>query len=142
MPSLRQVHERETVNYLRMYLSGVHPPAIRPRMRGALIRFLVVLSVLLAGTHAPVLAHDGAGFAVDSHHHEHASCENQSDQKQNSTADLGNETLHHHHCPNCLAGTPAELAITGLKDTTAFLPSLAKALASLATAPPLEPPLA
>lgn len=124
-----------------MQLSDGHRPATWPRMRSALIRFMVVLSVLFAGLHEPVFAYDGGGMTADSHHHDHAQSEDRSDQQQDSSGALGSEALHHHHCPVGLAGTPAELAITALVSSAAFFPVRDRALASLATAPPLEPPL-
>ena len=113
-------------------------------MRGTLIRLMVALSVLLAGLHAPAFAqgHDEVGVTVDGHYHDHAVAEDRSDQKQGSAGALGSEALHHHHCPLGLTGVPAELAATALTDCAVFLSGPVKALASLATAPPLEPPLA
>ena len=125
-----------------MYLPDSQRAAIRPRMRGSLIRLMVVLSVLLGCVHAPVLAHDGAGVSVDSHHHEHVSTEDRSDQQHGSPGAVGKEALHHHHCPVGLAGAPAEMEIATLQGCAAFSPVRDKPLASLATAPPLEPPLA
>lgn len=127
---------------MRLQLSGSHWPAIRPSMRGVLIRFMVVLSVLFAGLHEPVLAHDGGGITADIHHHDHAQSEDRSDQQQSAPGALGNEVLHHHHCPVGLAGASAELTMAALQSCEAFVPVRDRALASLAIAPPLEPPLA
>jgi hypothetical protein len=111
-------------------------------MRGALIRFMVVLSVLFAGLHEPVLAHDGGGITAESHRHDQAQSQDRSDPQQGSPGALGNEARYHHHCPVGLAGPPAEMAIAALQSCAAFSPVRDRPLASLATAPPLEPPLA
>lgn len=124
-----------------MQLPTGYRPAIRRPMRGALIRFMVVLSVLLAGVHEPVLAHDGGGITAASHHHDHAQSEDRLDQQQGPPGAVGNEALHHHHCQVGLAGAPAELAIAALQGCAVFPPVRDRPLASLATAPPLEPPL-
>ncbi len=111
-------------------------------MRGPLIRLLVVLSVLLAGLHTPVLAHDSRSLTVDVHHHDHESADTSADGKQESPGALGGDALHHHHCPLALAGATAEIVAAALTGGADFLPGCSRALSSLATAPPLEPPLA
>jgi len=118
-----------------------------PAMRGTLIRFLFVLSVLFSGMQEPVLAHDGGGIAAagmlsDSHYHDHAQSEDRSDDTGSAPGAVGHEAVHHHHCPVALAGTSEELTTAAVPRRAAFVPVRDRALASLAAAPPLEPPLA
>jgi len=115
-------------------------------MRGALIRILFVLSVLFAGVNEPVLAHDGTGIAAGMSSEIQHFCQPQSDDRSEKPESVpgasGHEAVHHHHCPVGLAGTSAELTTAAVQRRAAFVPVRDRALASLAAAPPLEPPLA
>lgn len=113
-------------------------------MRGVVLHFVILFSVLCAGLHAPALAHghhdehDEASFLMADTHHAGA----HEDFSDDSSSDLSQELFHHHHCPmamtsECSGGSDAAVAKGDM-----LRPGEATALVSRASAPPIEPPLA
>lgn len=113
-------------------------------MRGIVVQFLIVLSVLCAGLHAPALAHgnhDEHGEAKvlvadthDAHAHEDLSDDSSSDQSQ--------EFFHHHHCPAAMVAECTHASDGPHAARDMLRPGEVTALVSRASAPPVEPPLA
>jgi len=110
-------------------------------MRGIVLQFLILFSVLCAGFHAPAAAHDDHGQATvlvaDAHHagaHE--------DFSDDSSSDPSQELYHHHHCPMTTVFDGSDGAMLAFANKELLWPSKAAALASLMPTPPTEPPAA
>lgn len=113
-------------------------------MRGVVLQFLILFSVLCAGLHTPATAHgdhDEHGQAsvlvADTHH-----AQAYEDFSDDSSSDPAQELFHHHHCP-------AAMAVECVSDTDRpyagrdmVRPGEVTALMSRTLAPPIEPPLA
>jgi len=113
-------------------------------MRGIVLQFLILFSVLCAGLHAPAAAHgdhDDHGQATvlvaDAYHanaHE--------DFSDDSSSDPSQELYHHHHCPMATIFDGSDGAILAFTNKELLWPSKAAEFASLMPAPPTEPPAA
>lgn len=112
-------------------------------MRGFVLQFLVMFSVLCTGLHAPAQAHDThaefneAVVQVSDAYHVH-------DHEQSSPDDASGKSepiAHHHHCPMAMAFDSTGGSNTAYTSRDLLRPGDAAALASLTPAPPTEPPL-
>jgi beta-glucosidase/6-phospho-beta-glucosidase/beta-galactosidase len=110
-------------------------------MRGIVLQFLILFSVLCAGLHAPAAAHGDHGQATvlvaDAHHA--AAHEDFSD---DSSSDPSQELYHHHHCPAALMVECGHNTYRPHASRDMLRPGEVTALVSRASAPPVEPPLA
>lgn len=117
--------------------------AVRRRtVRGILIRFAILFSVILAGLHVPAVAADlgevdGIVTAYCAEHDDGPSVDHKS-----IPGEQGNEGLHHHHCPMAadLDGPADSSDLAPMAQV--HVPAALGALKSRATAPPIDPPLA
>lgn len=110
-------------------------------MRHVMLQIIFAVSVLLAGIHAPVIAHDGDEAAIGHHHGGHDTVSQARDDTHSSPVGSAVDIGHHHHCPVGLASGNNVALSTQLLDRTVPIPGLTTALTSRATAPPFEPPV-
>jgi hypothetical protein len=113
-------------------------------MRGIVLQFLILFSVLCAGLHAPAAAHgDHADHGqptiilADAHH-----ADAHGDFSNDSSSDPSQELFHHHHCPAAMMFDCGPAADTILANREMLRPGKAAVLISRATAPTTEPPAA
>ena len=113
-------------------------------MRGIVLQFLILFSVLCAGLHAPAAAHgdhDDHGQATvlvaDAHH-----ADAHEDFSGDSSSDPSQELFHHHHCPAAMMVECAHNTDRPHTSRDMLRPGEVTALVSRASAPPVEPPLA
>ena len=111
-------------------------------MRGIVLHFLILFSVLCAGLHAPAAAHgdhDDHGQAsvlvADTHH-----ADAHEDFSDDSSSDTSQELYHHHHCPMTTVFVCSDSSILAFASKELLWPSKAAGLGSLMPAPPIEPP--
>ena len=108
-------------------------------MRGIVLHFLILFSVLCAGFHAPAAAHDDHGQATvlvaDAHH-----ADAHEDFSDDSSSDTSQELYHHHHCPMTTVFVCSDSSILAFATKELLWPSKAAGLGSLMPAPPIEPP--
>jgi hypothetical protein len=113
-------------------------------MRGIVLQFVFLFSVLCAGLHAPAAAHGGhdghgqASVLVAEAHHADA----HNDFSDDSSPDPSQELYHHHHCPAAMMVECGHNADRSYLSRDMLRPGEATALVSRASAPPIEPPLA
>lgn len=113
-------------------------------MRGIVLQFLILFSVLCAGFHAPAAAHG------DYHDHGQASvlvadalhADAHEDFSDNSSSDPSQEIFHHHHCPAAMVAECGQNINRPHASRDMLCPGEVTALLSRASAPPIEPPLA
>jgi hypothetical protein len=108
-------------------------------MVALMLRAVLVLSVLAAGLHLPSNAH--ASSTVDVHQ-VGADCHDTDAPADDGTDTDGNAVHHHHHCPIAVTFSDPAAASTLFTRPGDLRPLKQAALASRATAPPLDPPLA
>lgn len=126
-------------------ISGLSAPwlaANRRLMRNGLIQLLLLIAALMAGLDTPAMAYDAAPAGIDAHQHVFAEVADDAVPADNSPTGSGTELLHHHHCPVCLVADESAAPGSGLPARDVHLSRAAAALASRATAPPIEPPAA
>jgi len=114
-------------------------------MRLIVLRALILFSVLCAGLHVPAAAHSdhGSHEDVSVHMTEAHFAEVKEVGPEESSPDQAHERLHHHHCPSAMmiVGNTAETAPV-LRGRSVVHPGEVAALASRASEPLTEPPLA
>lgn len=110
-------------------------------MRGIVLQFLILFSVLCAGFHAPAAAHDDHGQATvlvaDAHH-----ADAHEDLSDDSSSDPSQEIYHHHHCPAAMMVECGQNVDRPYASRDMLRPGEVTALLSRASALPIEPPLA
>jgi hypothetical protein len=113
-------------------------------MRGLVLQFLILFSVLCAGFHAPAAAHadyDDHGRAsvllADAHY-----VDAHEDFSDDSSTDPSQELYHHHHCPAAMMVDCGHNTDRPSASRDMLRPGEVTALISRASAPPIDPPLA
>lgn len=119
-------------------------PATRFAVRGRLLSFLVLIGILFGGVVAPAVAHergadfDHAGEVLDIHE----SASTAANDPSGKIPDMPGQPVSHHHCTIALeVVAPAVAPATRLGEAPPS-PAISRTLASLAQAPPTEPPAA
>lgn len=124
--------------------------ALRPRirfasvmaMRAMFVRLMIILSVFMAGMHAPAIAHDDVGLESPAQCDELSVFDTDATNHGPESADVGGHAVHHHHCPVGLTSGVDSSAAFDFQASLFPPPGKSAALASHTTAPPLDPPLA
>ena len=110
-------------------------------MRGIVLQFLILFSVLCGGFHAPAAAHDDHGqssvLVADVHH-----ADAHEDFSDDSSSDPSQELYHHHHCPMTTVFEGSDHAMPAFANNELLWPSKIAELASKVQAPTIEPPTA
>ena len=110
-------------------------------MRGFVLQFLALFSVLCAGLHAPVAAHEGhseARVILDATY----PADVNENVRGDPSPDPSQEMYHHHHCPAAIVVECSHDADVHRLSSDMLHPGKTAVLASRALALPVEPPLA
>ena len=109
-------------------------------MHRALISMAVFFSLFLTAVHGPSVAHEvSIGHShsqVSAGDHDHVS------QPASDSSDQPDEMLQHHHCSNAWCPDSQTQSVAASFGRVLILPGEQHTLASLAQAPPTEPPSA
>lgn len=119
-------------------------PATRLTVRGRLLSFLVLVAILFGGVVAPAIAHergaefDHAGEVLDIHEGVSTAAHDPAEK----SPDMPGQPATHHHCTIALEVIAPALVSALRMDEALPPPAGSRTLASLAQAPPTEPPAA
>ena len=113
-------------------------------MPGRLLSMLLTFAILFGSLVAPETAHaenllSGHGIEV-LEVHDHAEADDQEDQQQNGGSPC--HALVHHHCSIAIAVDAGAASLLVRDAKAAVMPLIVRPMASLALAPPTEPPAA
>ncbi len=112
-------------------------------MRRAFAHFLLIFTVFVASIHTPAIGHEGDEHAIGGHEDIALVASSQDGQDDgSSSAPVGTDVVHHHHCPLALATGDVSPINQALVPRELVPPGLVIALSSCAPDPLLEPPLA
>lgn len=119
-------------------------PARSITVRGRLLSFLVLVAVLFGGVVAPAVAHergadfDHVGEVLDIHE----SASTAAHDSSGKVPDMPGQPATHHHCTIALEVVAPALLPAAQMSEALPPPAISRTLASLAQAPPTEPPAA
>lgn len=129
---------------MRARLPKYYGPATRLAVRGRLLSFLVLIGILFGGVAAPAIAHergaafDHAGEVLDIHD----AASTAAHEPTGKTPDMPGQPASHHHCTIALEVIAPAVALATRMGEALPPPAISRTLASLAQAPPTEPPSA
>jgi len=130
--------------YAQRYLPMSRRTGSRGAMRGRFISMLLFFAILIGGIVAPESAHAEsllAGHAteiVDVDGHADSSSKQGESQKDGAPC----HAVTHHHCGIAIAADPTASSLGHWNAKSAVMPLAVRPMASLASAPPTEPPAA
>lgn len=129
---------------MRSRLPKFDGPATRFVVRGRFLSFLVLIGILFGGVVAPAVAHERgaefghAGEVLDIHEATSTAAHDPT----GKVPDMPGQPATHHHCTIALeVVAPAVVPASRMSEALPS-PAISRSLASLAQAPPTEPPAA
>lgn len=116
-------------------------------MRGAVISFFLIFAIMLGSTHASAVAHahgDNVAQVIDMLDSDHHAIDgsHDADGTDDVAPDGAGDVAQHHHCSVSLSDVGPGICHRTALDGSKPVPSLPPTLASITSAPLIEPPSA
>lgn len=142
--AIHSLHIGQAPKYAQRYLPMSQRTGSRGAMRGRFISMLLLFAMLIGGIVAPESAH--AESLLGGHAIEIVDADGHVDSSSNRGESLKDgvpcHPMTHHHCGIAIAADPSAGSLGHWNAKSAVKPLAVRPMASLASAPPTEPPAA